>query len=292
MADPSWMGDLPVAIKAGLHERDLLVRLQAEAGMPDDWRVLSFDGELDALSGQARIGVQTQGMLQREDRKVRQTASGIWHQRGEDVRPIHLGLEGAVLVKWLDKGVVFRHEQELWLWDEQVGSSVLLTKVGFLDEEKDDDGWAHAEEPQLIEYVAFLAKQKEQRERASDIERDYGAFRLPKPVRLGAGQKLATIGIQEDDQYAFSVSDDLRYAYAIVQGDKDGEPTTYAQFINAAGNVTALDARPRVGHASQTWKLAVIDREDDSMRWVDFSDLPEIKVDRRGRLSDEHAPST
>ncbi len=291
MDDPVWMGELALEVKADESGDGFVIRIQTPVGAPALWKTISRAGELGELDADSRISALANEKLIYGTQSVSTVAGGLWLSDETSVRPIMQGLSAVSLADWRREGLTYQRDSQLWIWRPQLNQHFQLLAFDYSDEKSETDDWASKEEPTLIAYVEHLERQREAGESYKEQNRELSTYRTAKPVLVGKDWQLSDLGYWEDNRYRLGVSDDMRYGYGVFSSKEEGDATQYAQFVNEDAKVKALDARPKVGHETPSWKVALVDRVDDSVKWLDFSTLPDISVPRRklldGKTSDD-----
>jgi len=289
MDDPVWMGKIPDNPRLSPKGDRLYFQVPREHPLPDEWMRLDLSsGEVGPATVADRPFMFADGPYAQSDVKIYEVAGDLWIARGDGARlPLISRGQPLTFVRFAGKNrFVYREGTDLFLFDLAGGGVIQLTNLAFRDEPKEDkETYLAAEEKKLIEHVANLHAREAFDESRRDDGRRIGSLVKPKQVLLGKGWSLGGF-FGTGGRHTVTIDAGLKYTALIAAPDNEGEETKYAEFINKEGDVKAQRARPRVAHVTKTWKLGVWNREDETLRWVDFSGLPEIATDRLAEIKD------
>jgi acetyl esterase/lipase len=288
MADPVWLGKLPVQLAVTPHGTVLSV--QSEVGRPEE-RLLLRQGSWKEIAVEQRETAEGVAHPLAAGRLLWEIRGRLFLQDGSAFRPLLATSQKASVLRIQKDGrVVLRLGDNLALLDLKAFQLRLLTDLRFEDEPKDVEGWPAREEPVLLEYVKHRLRIEEEgkaRERESQLaDPGFG----PRPTRMGKGFKLASEGFDEDVLHFLYPDEQLKQAVAVLVDTAEEPATTFAEHINLEGQVKARTARARVGHASSTWRAFLLDLSAGTTHSIDLSTLPGLDQDPLAAVREEQRP--
>jgi dipeptidyl aminopeptidase/acylaminoacyl peptidase len=165
--------------------------------------------------------------------------------------------------------VSFQLGNNLFLYNDQEGSIKQITNI-YSGKEKDkptDSTYLHKQQEELFQYVRDQKQRKVWREKNKTP-----LFVFPKKWYFGKGQ-LAGIQINPSTEFIA-----IR---TIIEPETKN--TQVEDYVTASGYSKSIEARAKVSSEEPTMKLAIMNREKDSIQWVNFESLPSIKKDEKTR---------
>lgn len=288
MADPIWLGKLPSAVRITDDTNMIYFRVPRAIPEGPEWM------KLDPKGGEA-------GPVTDADRPYYSAATGapigahllytiggdIWIARAEGegyakrvpliARSAFLGLQRVLD----DTRFLYTEGNNVHLFNLTDGSSVQLTDIKNTSEEKDKElDFISSEEKDLVRYVANMHTRDANNKKDREARRNMGVHTLPAPTYMGKGSRI---------NGSPQLDDSFRWA-AVVQGVDDGDTRTeYARWITKDARVTSAKARPKVKHKTKSEKAAILDRDSNTLTWIDLSELPEIKTNRYAEIMAEQS---
>jgi dipeptidyl aminopeptidase/acylaminoacyl peptidase len=165
--------------------------------------------------------------------------------------------------------VSFQLGNNLFLYNDQEGSIKQITNIysGKEKEKSNDSTYLHKQQEELFQYVRDQKQRKVWREKNKTP-----LFAFPKKWHFGKGQ-LAGIQINPSAEFIA-----IR---TIIEPET--KRTQVEDYITASGYSKSIEARAKVSSEEPTMKLAIMNREKDSIQWVNFETLPSIKKDEKTR---------
>ena len=166
--------------------------------------------------------------------------------------------------------VSFRIGNNLFLYNAVDGSIRQITNIseGREKNKPTDSSFLVNQQADLFQYV------KDQKNRKDWRNKTYKpAFSLPKKWFFGDGQ-LVDIQINPSSQFI-----GIRTSI-----EPETKSTQVEDYVTASGYSKSIVARSKVSNDEPTMKLAILDREKDTVQWVNFEELPSIV--KNGKLRD------
>jgi dipeptidyl aminopeptidase/acylaminoacyl peptidase len=162
--------------------------------------------------------------------------------------------------------IVFQQGLNLMGWENKDGKSIMrqLTNlfIGDLPASKTDTSYLVKQQEELF----YFFKDKNKSKIWEKKQGDYKLFPRPKAIYLGLGN-LSTIQIDPLGEYV-----------AVVMNNQVAEKeTNVAEFITIEGDVKFNTARSKVSNSEPMQRLAIISLKSDTLKWVDFSALSDIR---------------
>ncbi|CAM2066339.1 S9 family peptidase [Sulfidibacter corallicola] len=290
MQDRYWIGELPESLT--ITPDGKTVHLSVTQPLPHPAKRLMIqlaDGKVVPVTREALSEALVSENFFHKDLRVAEIEGDLWSSHGDAaLAPMIARDEWVRFVRFTPDGkIVFREGNDLFQFDPGQGRLVQLTSLQMSDEPKPADSWYHAEERRMLTEVDKRYVAEEAAKADAEIRRGAGGYAKPKPLYLGPDHRIGRKHVSEHDRHMLDISADLRFVAIALEPENEGDPTQYAEFINEEAEVQAKNARPRVGHQTPTWKLAIWDRQEDKLSWLDISDLPEIETDRLAEIKDK-----
>jgi dipeptidyl aminopeptidase/acylaminoacyl peptidase len=165
--------------------------------------------------------------------------------------------------------VSFQIGYNLFLYNDQEGSIKQITNIysGKEKEKSNDSTYLHKQQEELFQYVRDQNQRKVWREKNKTP-----LFAFPKKWYFGKGQ-LAGIQINPSAEFIA-----IR---TIIEPET--KSTQVEDYVTASGYSKSIEARAKVSSEEPTMNLAIMNREKDSIQWVNFESLPSIKKDEKTR---------
>ncbi|MEQ8704263.1 MAG: prolyl oligopeptidase family serine peptidase [Phaeodactylibacter sp.] len=121
--------------------------------------------------------------------------------------------------------------------------------------------WLETQQMELFEVLRWRdAQSRLQKERREALEAD-----RPKTVYMG-----------NKSWYGLQLSPDSRYVTVQMQVDEDAQRTQVPHFVDPTGYLDMERARPKVGHAQDTYEMGIYDRQRDTFYTVSTLSLEGI----------------
>lgn len=288
MEDPYWMGELPSAITFSLDGQTVYFQVPQPIPNLPKWKAYEINSQsLRDAEPRDMPNIMRNDILRHGNVQALEINGDLWvSQNGAYPSPKLVDSSFLQLVRFLkDETLVYKKNDQLYSIDLTTGQSIQLTNLKLADEPEEKETWYSREEKTMLDYVADLHKSDDLRKERSEERRQIGPLTKAKPIYLGDGYDVAGVFGQEG-RFPLDISPDSQYIAVVLEPDQEGQQTEYADFINKEVAVRALKARPKVGHATPTWKLAFADRKSGDIRWLDIKDLPDIERDPLAEIKD------
>ena len=296
MDDPYWIGEVASDVRIHADGRALYIQVPKPIPEPSAWLKVDLpDGKVSEVARADRPQALGQVVFTTAKYRIHEIEGDLWVSApGGEPRPLISRQETVTFVRFLDgEHLLYRVDHQLHRLHLPSGQSVQLTRFILDDEPETKDTLYVQGEQELFEYVRNLNKADEYDEQDEERRRALGPLTKPAKAYLGKGFTLGNTFLGRE-RGMLDGSSDLNYAAISLAPEQDGDNTSYAEFINKEGYVRAQEARPRVGHETQTWKLAVVDLATGKPAWFDPAKLPgitedplaEIKAAVTGKLRD------
>lgn len=169
----------------------------------------------------------------------------------------------------LDPNLIsFRKGNNLFLYNANEGSIKQLTNFesGKEKPKSIDTSFLYNQQDELFQYVKDQKNRKNWREK-----KNQPLFSFPKKWYYGEGN---LVDIQLDPSNKFVA---IRTS---IEPETKG--TQVEDYVTASGYSKSIQARAKVSNEEPTMKLAILNREKDTVQWVNFETLPTIK--KEGKL--------
>ncbi len=289
MRDPIWMGAIPG--NAVVDEDRNTVYFQVPRANPEPRAWMKYDLKTRTVSdckAEDLPHALRGAVYARGDIRILEIAGDLWLQKtGEDPYPLISRAANLKFVRFLGpRDFVYREDGDLHGFSLTTGQSVQLTRWILDEEDEEKETYYTSEEKKLLNYVENLYKREDALDRDRSLKRQLGPLSKPGNLYLGKNYKTPEFGVDGDDRWVLDVSEDRRFASIVLEPEKDGESDDYAEFINKEGEVKIKPTRPRVGHETKTWKLAIADLNEGEVRWLDLYEIPEIDTDRLAEIKE------
>jgi dipeptidyl aminopeptidase/acylaminoacyl peptidase len=162
--------------------------------------------------------------------------------------------------------IILQQDINLLEWKNKEGKSTLRPLTNFqLGDQKMttvDSSYLVTQQDELFDYFKDKVKLKEWRKKQGDFH----LFAKPKPIYLGTGD-VSTIQINPFEEYV-----------AVIMTKSANEvETSFPEFITESGRVELNSARSKVTNKEPSQRLGIVSLVSDTMKWVDFSKLSEIR---------------
>ena len=166
--------------------------------------------------------------------------------------------------------VSFRIGNNLFLYNAIDGSIRQITNIseGREKNKPTDSSFLVNQQADLFQYVKDQKNRKDWRDKTNKP-----AFSLPKKWFFGDGQ-LVDIQINPSSQFI-----GIRTSI-----EPETKSTQVEDYVTASGYSKSIVARSKVSNEEPTMKLAILNREKDTVQWVNFEELPSIV--KNGKLRD------
>lgn len=287
MRDPIWMGAIPRNVV--VDENQNAVYFQVSTAIPEPAAWMKYDlkaRKVSACNGGDLPYALSGASFSLGDTRIFEIAGDLWLEKLRRDRIPLLSRRGELkFVRFIgSEGFVFKEGNDLHWYSEKTGQSIQLTHWVMDEEPEEEETYYTVEERKLLGYVKRLYRREEAVERDRSFKRRLGPLSKPEDLYLGKGYKQAELDVDGDDRWVLDISEDQRYATIVLEPENEGDSVDYAEFINKRGDIKSNPTRPRVGHETKTWKLAIADLEENQIRWLDLSQLPEISADRLAEI--------
>ena len=159
--------------------------------------------------------------------------------------------------------VSFRQGNNLFLFNSNEGSIKQLTNIhsGKEKPKSIDSSFLTNQQAELFQYIRDHKNRKDWREK-----KNQPLFSFPKKWYLGEGN-LVDIQIDPLNKYiAIRTS---------IEPELKG--TQVEDYVTVSGYSKSIQARAKVSNEEPTMKMAILNREKDTVQWVNFETLPTIK---------------
>jgi acetyl esterase/lipase len=159
--------------------------------------------------------------------------------------------------------VSFRQGNNLFLFNSHEGSIKQLTNIhsGKEKPKSIDTSFLTNQQAELFQYIRDHKNRKDWREK-----KNQPLFSFPKKWYLGEGN-LVDIQIDPLNKYiAIRTS---------IEPELKG--TQVEDYVTVSGYSKSIQARAKVSNEEPTMKMAILNREKDTVQWVNFETLPTIK---------------
>jgi len=166
--------------------------------------------------------------------------------------------------------VSFRMGNNLFLYNAANGSIRQTTNIhaGKEKTKSIDTSYLFNQQSELFQHVKDQKTRKDWREK-----KNTPLFEFPKKWYFGEGQ-LVDIQMNPSNQYmAIRTS---------IEPETKG--TQVEDYVTASGYSKSIQARAKVSNEESTMKLAIMNREKDTVQWVNFEAFPTIK--KEGKIRD------
>lgn len=286
MEDPYWIGEIPSSVSFSLDSKTVYFSVPQPIPAPSKWKALDLaSNTVRDVDRNDLPHIFRQDTLKNGSTQALSISGDLWVKKGNQAPlPLMVGGQRVSLIRFSDDGdLIYKQGRNLFSLNMVTGQSLQLTDIKLSKEKKDKETWYSNEEKSMLRYVANLYEGEEKRKASRDKQRQIGPIEKPKATYLGKGFEQAGLFAQEG-RYGLDLSPDKRFFTVVLEADKEGKQTEYAQFINKEVAVKALKARPKVGHKTPTWKMAIVDRQSNELTWLNLESLPEIKRDPLAEL--------
>jgi len=164
--------------------------------------------------------------------------------------------------------VSFRIENNLFLFNSNEGSIKQITNIESEKEKQKsiDSSYLFKQQEELFQYVRDQKNRKTWREK-----KNQPLFSFPKKWHYGEGN---LVDLQIDPTNKFMA---IRTSI-----EPEAKGTQVEDYVTASGYSKSIQARAKVSDEEPTMKLAIANRDKDSVQWVNFETLPTIK--KEGKL--------
>lgn len=164
--------------------------------------------------------------------------------------------------------ISFRKGNNLFLYNANEGSIKQLTNIesGYEKPKSADTSFLYNQQDELFQYIRDQKNRKNWREK-----KNQPLFSFPKKWYYGEGN-LVNIKLDPSNKFiAIQTS---------IEPETKG--TQVEDHVTKSGYTRSIQARAKVSNEEPTMKLAIHNRERDSVQWVNFESLPTIK--KNGKL--------
>lgn len=281
MEDPYWIGEIPENLTFSLDGKTVYFQIPQPIPHPDQWKAMD-------VASKAIRDIQREDMpeiLRTDSLSFSGTTAlavdgDLWvAKENQSPMPLFVDSNGIRLIRFNEKGdLIYRAGHVVFRTNLNNGQTIRLTDLRFTKKSEEKETWYSREEKEMLQFVNDLYTAEESREAQRKQRRLVGPIEKPEPTYLGSDMELAGL-FGPESRFAIDLSPDERFLTVVLEPEKEGESTEYADFINKEAAVKAKKARPKVGHSTPTWKLAVLDRQTQTLNWLDLEGLPEIKRD-------------
>ena len=288
MADPIWMGEIPSNVKFDDRGEVIYFQVPRPIPLPPQWMKLVLeDGRVELASQSDLPYTLATDTKEAGSLRVHRVNGDLWvsHHSGtgaDEGRKVLLSRKAPLsFVRMSAEGaLVFREAGQLHLLNLKTGQMRQLTDLRFEEEEEDEETLYSREERKMFTYVEHLHQLEVFQDEQQEAHLQVGSLKRPNPIYLGKDLRLGSSWIARDNRHMLDISPDLKRIAITVRPDEEGESSTYAEFINKKGEVTAKKARPKVGMETDTWKFGLWSEADGQLKWLDLGGLPQVKLDR------------
>lgn len=169
----------------------------------------------------------------------------------------------------LDPNLIsFRKGNNLFLYNANEGSIKQLTNIesGFEKPKSVDTSFRGNQQDELFQYIRDLKNRKNWRDK-----KNQPLFLFPKKWYYGEGN---LVDIQLDPS--------IKFVAIRISIEPETNGTQVEDYVTKSGYTRSIQARAKVSNEEPTMKLAILNREKDSVQWVNFESLPTIK--KHGKL--------
>jgi dipeptidyl aminopeptidase/acylaminoacyl peptidase len=165
--------------------------------------------------------------------------------------------------------ISFRKGNNLFLYNANEGSIKQITNIesGKEKPKSVDTSFLNKQQDELFQYVRDQKNRKNWREK-----KNQPLFSFPKKWYYGEGN---LVDIQLDPSNKFIA---IRTS---IEPETKG--TQVEDYVTASGYSKSIQARAKVTNEEPTMKLAILNREKDSVQWVNFETLPTVKKEEKLR---------
>ena len=282
MADPVWMGELPEAVKISRDNKTVFFRVPRPIPLPDKWMRLSLaDQGISEAEGDALPLALARAVWSNGTHQVYEIEGDFWVGKGEKPpQPAVSRKERLSFVRFLGPDAfAFREGDHLFSYGMSTGRLVQLTNLQMKEESEEKDTFYTIEEKKMFEFIEDRYQREAFDEKDDERKRRLGSLRRPPETFLGKDMAVGEIGGDENDRFMLDISPDLLFAVVCTAPKEDGDPTEYAEIVTKEGDVKMRKARARVGRVAKTWKLASVNLDNNDLKWLDLSGLPDIGKD-------------
>ncbi|ASS48504.1 MAG: hypothetical protein A3D31_07900 [Candidatus Fluviicola riflensis] len=158
--------------------------------------------------------------------------------------------------------VYFEQENNLFFFNETVGGITQVTDFvqGKLPEKQDSTSLMR-QQTELFSYIRL------EQQRAEWQEKNQAKRKLPKTIYYDRNEQLEDLRISPDEQFV---------TFRLSNYPEDPE-THVEEYISTSGYTNRQSARAKVSNNDPSHRLGIYDREHDSVYYVSFSSLTDIR---------------
>lgn len=275
MQDPKWMGTFPSDITWGIHSENIYFDYNPE-GNPEDSLYRININRPDLIEevkwqDQEKLVPQRGDFNESREKKVyvRDGALFVYDLEEKKVKKL-LELDASIEdpVFLLDEDQIgFVMENNAYVYHSDGGTLDKITNIypgAGPQEDKElseQDQWLREENLDLLREV----REREESKKASE---EYRELTSPKPYKFYAGDKqIRNVRLSPDARFV---------SFHLIEEHED-KRTDVPDYTDASGYTVDLPARSKVGRKADRATLAIYDVQQDTVVYVNTSDLPGIK---------------
>ena len=161
--------------------------------------------------------------------------------------------------------VIFQNGMNLYRYSEQNGTSSIVQLTNFQSgnekNSKKDSTYLMRQQTALFQFIRDKNKRTEWNKKQEN-----SLFQLPKLKYLGEGK-----------QQPLQISENGKFVVIISSHNEEENSTSFENFVTADGYTKSIPARAKVSSNEPNQTMAIYHFERDSVIWLDFSHLTDIR---------------
>ncbi len=276
MQDPQWMGTFPGNVRWGINSENLYFDYNPDKNPDDSLYRINIDNPekiLKVSAHEEKKLIPRRGDFNDSRSKKIFTENGILYlydlrtEKKTQLLDLTFPIDDPVFLKDENK-IAFEAEDNVFLYDLEGGRITQLTNIksGKPSEKKQEkssekDQWLESENLKLLEVINERKESRESSKAYRESIRDEEKFTFYLKDR-----NLGNLNISPNGKYA---------GFRLITRER-GKGTDVPDYVDESGYTVNLPARSKVGDMEFTAELAIYDIEKDTVRIIDFSELPGI----------------